>query len=214
MKNVDEGHKSRTVLIVTVRAARSARTQYIVRLVTVCTFLLPLSRIEDRGVRDVIKFRIENTISTSNEDQIPSEAFYLFYCAYIIVAIMTEDLFASLAFPVHLSLWILHLRNISKVDHQLTIDNCLADFSEENISKVDNGQSSNKIHKSESEFSLGLNRSESLAHNLNQYGRPCFMQYSLQDVLMGLVNENFESLIVASSVAVIYCIASGKYFRS
>jgi hypothetical protein len=31
---------------------------------------------------------------------------------------------------------------------------------------------------------------------------------------MGLVNENFESLIVASSVAVIYCITSGKYFKS
>jgi hypothetical protein len=121
---------------------------------------------------------------------------------------MTENFFASLAFPIHLSLWILHLRNISKADHPLTSDNLV------NSSKVDTEEKSNKIHKSESEFSLGLNRSESLAHNLNQYGRPCFMQYSLQDILMGLVHENFESLIVASSVAVIYCITSGKYFKS
>jgi hypothetical protein len=121
---------------------------------------------------------------------------------------MTEDFFASLAFPVHLSLWILHLRNVSKVDHQLTTYNLV------NSSKIATERKSDKIHKSESEFSLGLNRSESLAHNLNQYGRPCFMQYSLQDILMGLVNENFEYLIVASSVAVIYCITSGKYFKS
>jgi hypothetical protein len=126
---------------------------------------------------------------------------------------MTEDLFASLAFPVHLSLWIFHLRNISKVDHQLTIDN-LVNSNEENSFKANEGQSSNRIHKSESEFSLGLNRSESLAHNLNQYGRPCFMNYSVQEILMGLVNENLGSLIVASSVAVIYCITSGKYFKS
>lgn len=126
---------------------------------------------------------------------------------------MTEDFFAKLAFPLHLSLWVFHLRNIAKVDHQLTLDN-LVNSSEEHFSHFQKEQKTNRIHKSESEFSLGLNRSESLAFNLNQYGRPCFMNYSVKDVFMGLVNENFESLIVASSVAVIYSIASSKYFKS
>lgn len=119
-----------------------------------------------------------------------------------------EVFFGSVAFPLHLSLWVLILKNVPGKKRLLTEE----ELTTSTLEELEAQQSSRRelkradtIHKSESEYSLGLNRSESIAFNLNQYGRPCFMTYSFWDIMNGLISENKDLLIAVGSFAFIYC---------
>ena len=119
----------------------------------------------------------------------------------------SEVFFGSIAFPLHLSLWVIILKNVPGKNRQLAEEELNTTTLEE--SRVQHNSDwelkrAGTIHKSESEYSLGLNRSESIAFNLNQYGRPCFMTYSFRDVVNGLISENKDLLIAVGSFAFIH----------
>jgi hypothetical protein len=126
---------------------------------------------------------------------------------------MTEDFPGVLFFSVHLSLWVSYLELFSEKHRRLSAEALSASTSSNGTISWDGSQmidESKPIHKSESEFSLGLNRSESLALNLSQYGKPCFMNYSVKDILTGLINENSQTLMVGSSIILLYYAISKK----
>lgn len=119
----------------------------------------------------------------------------------------SEVFFGSIAFPLHLSLWVLILKNVPGKNRQVAEEELNTTTLEELRVQHNSDwelKRAGTIHKSESEYSLGLNRSESIAFNLNQYGRPCFMTYSFRDVVNGLISENKDLLIAVGSFAFIH----------
>ena len=120
---------------------------------------------------------------------------------------MTEDFPGLLLFSVHLSLWATYSELFYEKHRRLSTEALSASTSNNLTNSWDGSQmvtESKALHKSESEFSLGLNRSESIALNLSQFGKPCFMNYSLRDILSGLLNENSQTLLAGSSVVLLY----------
>lgn len=120
---------------------------------------------------------------------------------------MTEDFPGLLLFSVHLSLWVNYSELFYEKHRRLSAEALSASTSSNLTNSWDGSQmmSENKsLHKSESEFSLGLNRSESIALNLSQFGKPCFMNYSVRDILSGLLNENSQTLLAGSSAVLLY----------
>lgn len=103
-----------------------------------------------------------------------------------------EKLSALSAFSFHLSLWYV-FQNYNKTNYSwLTIEELST-------------QKNTNIKKSDSEYSLGLNRSESISASLNQMGTPCFMNWTVKDVFTILIYENIDSiLMMVSSAAFAY----------
>jgi hypothetical protein len=94
-----------------------------------------------------------------------------------------EKFLALSAFSFHLSLWYI-FTNYNKInDSWLTIE-------------VPSTKPTSKIKKSDSEYSLGLNRSDSISASLNQLGTPCFMNWTVKDVFTILIYDNVESIFM------------------
>lgn len=120
---------------------------------------------------------------------------------------MTEDFSGIFCFSVHISLWFTYSELLSEKHRRLSAKALSASTSNDVTVSWDGSHMMNQkksIHKSESEFSLGMNRSESIALNLSQFGKPCFMNYSVRDILSGLMNENSQTLIAGSSIMLLY----------
>ena len=117
---------------------------------------------------------------------------------------MAQELLIATAFPLHLSLWFVYRnyyprKNIFAEEEEIFVEYSMP-------MKDDLLNDSRPFHKSDSEYSLGLNRSESIAFNLNQFGKPCFMQHSPVELVKMLFyeNANMETAFIAGSFAVIY----------
>ena len=127
--------------------------------------------------------------------------------------VMSLEFLIASAFPLHVSAMYFYRKYRLKTEDKLFDEELFNDdfidlltMSEMEEDLKDN----NTFHKSDSEYSLGLNRSESLAFSLNQYGRPCFMDWSVSSVMKMLFIENKETLFVAGSFAFIYYHATSK----
>jgi hypothetical protein len=110
-----------------------------------------------------------------------------------------EKFLALSAFSFHLSLWYV-FQNYNKTNYSwLTIEELST-------------KKTNNIKKSDSEYSLGLNRSDSISASLNQMGTPCFMNWTVKDVFTILIYENIDSiLMMVSSAAFAYYTMFKKY---
>lgn len=102
------------------------------------------------------------------------------------------ELVGPLTFSFHLTLWYA-FQNYNKT-------NCPS-ITKEELSL----RKKNVIKKSDSEYSLGLNRSESIAASLNQFGSPCFMSWTAKDFCNILIFDNIDSIfVIMSSIALVY----------
>ena len=131
---------------------------------------------------------------------------------------MEQEFLMAAAFPLHISIWFIYRKYFNKKYQQLT-EKELLNF-EPTAPLIDHREESkleeaNSLHKSESEYSLGLNRSESVAFSLSQYGRPCFMQHSPSHVFKMIFFDNPKAIIIVGSfVMLCYHVTLDTYIRS
>ena len=131
---------------------------------------------------------------------------------------MEQDFLMAAAFPLHLSMWFIYRKYFNKKYRQLT-EKELLNF-EPTAPSIDHREEKklgevNSFHKSESEYSLGLNRSESVAFSLSQYGRPCFMQHSPRHLFRMIFFDNPKAVIVVGSFVMLYYhVTLDTYIRS
>ena len=131
---------------------------------------------------------------------------------------MAQEFLIATAFPLHLSVWFIYRKYFNKKYRQLTELELLdleppmppSDYQTElKLKQV------SSFHKSESEYSLGLNRSESVAFSLNQYGRPCFMQHSPTHLFRMMFLDNPKAVIIVGSFVMLYYhVSLDTYIRS
>jgi hypothetical protein len=93
------------------------------------------------------------------------------------------------AFSFHLSLWYI-FKNYNKINDSLLTIEALST------------KQTNNIKKSESEYSLGLNRSDSISASLNQLGTPCFMNWNVKDVFTIFIYDNIDSIFMVMGSAI------------